>query len=85
MEEVELGMEAKALSWANNSNLLIGYKYTRVNEGSFVCWNPLCGAAKKADRITASKITPEDECVLGSCICSARSITSRRRKRPVTK
>lgn len=81
MEEVIIGRMADSTSWASSHNTsnLVGYKYTRVNGGSFLCWNPSCEMARNRVRVNASMLTDSGVWQPNSCKCGASFRPSRRR------
>lgn len=73
-----------SVSWAagHNHERLIGYRYRRVNQCSFLCWNPKCVNAQNACRIPASRLDATNNCwVQNLCTCRATSVMSLRQRR----
>lgn len=73
-----------AVSWAagHNKGHLRGYRYRRVNEGSYICWNPKCTHARNGHRVEASRLDrAHNYWVQNLCPCDAGSIMSLRCRR----
>lgn len=84
MAEVPLQFRMKdAVSWAatHNTEKLVVYKYTRVGDASFLCWNPDCEFAKKGIPVAASRFDKTNDCwVPNHCSCGATGMSLRRNR-----
>ncbi|CAB9508466.1 Histone methylation protein DOT1 [Seminavis robusta] len=83
VEEVEIGPQDECVSWGANSNPLIAYKYTRLQQAGggkvpgpvFLCDNPVCALAREATPIPATVVRAGGELFMNStceCGCSQR-------------